>query len=517
MNESLWITSSKSKRYKILNKDIESECLIVGAGIVGITTAYLLSKDKVKVTVIDADYVGEGASGRNTGKLTPQHNLIYSKIKQKYGEDAAKEYYKANNDAVNLVEDIIKENNIKCDFERVDSYIFTEEDKKQNDMRQEFEVCKELGIDCEFTMECPLPFETFGSVKFNSTAQFNPKKYIDALAEKVVEMGGEIYENTSAVDLKVSDISTVETGKGYKIHAKKVIICSHFPFYDGLSFYFTRLKPERSYVVAAKYCEQFPKATFISIDKATRSLRYYKNMDDGNTYLLIGGENHKVGHKENDECYEKLKEYGRERFDVKEYLYQWSAQDYISPDSIPYIGYLNSAENNIFVATGFAKWGMTNGTVAAMILSDLYMGKGTKYESIFNPSRVEGYFSKEFIGENLDVGIQYILGKLEIGSRDMPKIGEGKVIRTSKGRYGAYRDNNEYLHIVDITCTHLGCELKWNANEKTWDCPCHGSRFSVDGDILEGPATLPLNCYSANKKNEINPNILNDRELENGK
>lgn len=512
MNQSLWITSSKGKSYEKLNKEIKTKCLIVGAGIVGITTGYLLSKRGIDVTIIDADYIAYGASGRNTGKLTPQHNVIYSKIKKKYGLEVAREYYNANIEAIDLIERVIIENNIECDFERVDSYIFSEKEENENVIREEFDVCKEIGIECEFTMEFPLPINTYGAIKFKNTAQFNPKKYINMLAEKIIENGANIYEKTVAVDLEISDVSTVKTADGYEIHAEKVIICSHFPFYDGLSFYFTRLKPERSYVVAGKYDDYFPEATFINIEKPSRSLRGYTNKDTGEKFLLIAGEKHKVAHNVDADRYDILKKYGKDIFGVEKFDYQWSTQDYITPDSMPYIGYLNSAENSILVATGFGKWGLSNGTAAAIILSTLYLDKEYKYESIFTPSRIEGYFSKEFISENIDVGVQYIVGKLKVGEKEMPNRGEGKIIRTDKGRYGAYRDNKDHLHIVDITCTHLGCELKWNSIEKSWDCPCHGSRFSIDGNILEGPATIPLNHYGQGK-NIINPNIINDREL----
>lgn len=507
MNKSLWISSSEGERYKTLDDDKRVKCLIVGGGITGITTAYLLCKKGIPVVLVDADFIAYGASGRNTGKVCAQHSIIYSNIYNMYGAANARQYYDANKDAIRLIEEIIEENDIDCDYERAPSYIFTQSDNESDKLLEEFNICKELGIDCEFTMKIELPLEIKGAVKFNIGGQFNPKKYVDALAKKVIEMGGEIYEKTpmKSVDIE-EDLITVNSLYGYKIKTEKLIIASHFPFYDGLSFYFTRLKPERSYVVAGEYDKDFPKATFINMEEPTRSLRVYE--DGKKRFLLIGGESHKVAHNNEKDCYGRLKEFGKEVFGLEKYEFEWSTQDYITPDGIPYIGYLNTIRENILVATGFAKWGMTNGTVAAMMLSDIYSNGRSKYSNAFTPSRTEGYFTSEFFKENLDVGIQYVKGKFKIASKDMPDRDEAKVALIDKKRFGVYRDNQDILHIVDITCTHLGCKLNWNQLEKTWDCPCHGSRFSIDGDILEGPANIPLKKYGDDTYNSIHPNLL---------
>ena len=507
MNKSLWISSSEGDRYKKLDTDKRTKCLIVGEGLTGISTAYLLCKKGIPVMLVDADYIGYGATGRNTGKVCAQHSIIYSNIYNMYGAAKAREYYDANKDAIRLIEKIIEENNIECNYEKVPSYIFTQSEKESDKLLEEFNICKEIGIDCEFTMEIPLPLDIKGAIKFNIGGQFNPKKYVDALARKVEELGGEIYEKTPMKSLDIEDdLIVVNSLDGYIIKAEKLIIASHVPFYDGLSFYFTRLKPERSYIVAGEYNKDFPKATFINAEDPTRSLRVYE--DGERRLLLVGGESHKVAHKNDKDYYGLLKEYGSEVFGVDKYLFEWSTQDYITPDGIPYIGYLNTIRDNILVATGFAKWGMTNGTAAAMMLSDIYTEGRSKYSNTFTPSRTEGYFTSNFFKENLDVGVQYISGKLRIASKDMPDRGDAKIATIDKKKFGVYRDDNDVFHIVDIMCTHLGCELKWNPLEKSWDCPCHGSRFNFEGDILEGPATIPLKKYGSETYNGINPNLL---------
>lgn len=507
MNKSLWISSSKGNKYRVLDEDKRVKCLIVGGGIVGITTAYLLCKEGYKPVVVDADYIGYGATGRNTGKITPQNGIKYSDIYKRYGEENAKKYYEANKEGLKLIEKIIDENKIACDYERAPSYIYAENESDSKKVLKEFDICKKIGINCEFIMDIPLPIESYGAIKFNVGAQFNPKKYIDTLAKKVEELGGEIYEKSPMKSIdKYKDIITVHSLDGYEIKTDKLIIASHYPFYDGLSFYFARLRPERSYVVAGEYNGEFPQATFINASTPKRSLRVYNNGE--RRFLLVAGEGHKVAHKTDENHYGTLEEYGKEKFGVEKYQYRWSTQDYITSDNVPYIGYLNSVTKNILVATGFGKWGMSNGTVAGIILSQLYIKGKSKYLSTFTPSRSNGYLTGEFLKENTDVGVQYIMGKVKIASKDMPERGKGKVVSIDKSKFGVYRDLEDIFHIVDTTCTHMGCELKWNPLEKSWDCPCHGSRFGIDGDILEGPATVPLKQYGSETYNEINPNLI---------
>ncbi|MBU3136302.1 FAD-dependent oxidoreductase [Clostridium gasigenes] len=506
-NEAYWILSSEGKKYEKLKKDITTECLIVGGGIPGITTAYLLSKKGVKVTVVDAGKICGGCSGRNTGKVTSQHNIIYSKIKSEYNLKKAKSYYEANNKALNLMESIIKENNIDCSFERLPAYTFTESDDYIKDIEDEFEVCKEIGIDCEYHKSLPLPLNIKAAISFNKQAQFNPKKYIDALAEIVIKQGGEIYEDTTIKDVDKRKLNKITSEEGYVIYASNLVIASHHPFYDGMSFYFARLEPERSYIIAMNKTKKFPKGMFINVESPSRTLRSYEG--DGENLLLVGGEKHRVGKGDEDKnYYDILESYAKEKFGEDEVKYKWSAQDWLSTDHIPYIGYINAEFDNIYVATGFSKWGMTNGTVAAMIISDLITSGDDEFKETFTPSRSKSYLSKEFIKQNVNVAVEYISGMLRCGDKEVSiENGEMKIVRIKGVDYGAFKDENGKLFIVNIKCTHLGCELRWNNCERSWDCPCHGSRFDYMGNVLEGPAINPLKSYGEGP-NKVEPNIL---------
>jgi Rieske Fe-S protein len=294
---------------------------------------------------------------------------------------------------------------------------------------------------------------------------------------------------------------------GKTVLAPKVIIASHFPCYDGMGLYLTRLKPQRSYVVAASIKETFPEGMFINAEDPGRSLRVQQ--DGANQLVLVGGEGHKTAHGDCfDVHYDNLEKFAQSIFSVKEVLYKWSTQDYITLDKVPYVGNLTSKEENIYVATGFGEWGMTNGTAAARLLTDKVLGKTNPFEEVYNPSRpFTGTAYQKLFTENFDVAKELILGKLKSGDDEIHmKCGEGKIIELDGKKYGAYKDAKRNMHIVDITCTHVGCELKWNDAEKSWDCPCHGSRFTYDGEILEGPATHKLNHYKEGT-NKIDPNL----------
>ncbi|HFL2397650.1 TPA: FAD-dependent oxidoreductase [Clostridioides difficile] len=508
MNESYWFLNSSPKEYNKLGENIKTDCLIVGGGITGLTTAYLLAKEGKKVVLVEADKIGYGTSGRNTGKVTCQHDIFYSKIEKKYGLDKAKSYYNANNEALNLVEQIIEENNIKCDFKRETSFVFTEKEDTIKNIKDEYRTCKKIGINCEYheTIE-NIPLDIKGAISFTNQGQFNPKKYIDGLAKAAVNLGLKIYENTPVVDLEKGKICRVKTREDNIIEAENVIISSHSPWYDGLNFYFAKEYAERAYLMVAVLENKLTDGMFISIDDPSITFRQY---NDGSENLLIfGGGDHKVGQGGTEkEIFDDLEHYGKEVFKVKDFKGKWSAQDNMSFDNVPYIGYINKREDNIYVATGFSKWGITNGTVAGIIIKDLIINNNSDYKDTFNPSRLGSYFSKDFIKENANVAINYVSGKLKIGSGDMPKNnGEGKIVNIDGKRYGVYKDDNGDFYIVDTTCTHLGCELNFNSEEKTWDCPCHGSRFDYKGNILEGPALKPLKLYG-HGDNDVNPKLL---------
>jgi glycine/D-amino acid oxidase-like deaminating enzyme/nitrite reductase/ring-hydroxylating ferredoxin subunit len=507
-SKSYWLDSTEETNYPTLENDIEVDIVVIGGGITGITTALLLKNEGFKVALIEADKIAQGTTGHTTAYVTSQHDIIYKDLISSMGIEKAKQYADANEGAIDFIENMIKEYNVDCDFCRLPAYIYTTDEKYVDTLKAEAEAAKSLGIKAKFVANLNLPFSIKGALCFENQAQFHPRKYLLKIAEDISDDNSQIYEHTRVVDIEHKDLYTAITDTGFKVKASRVVLASHFPFYDGLGLYFARLRPQRSYVISAKIKNKLPKGTFVDAGNAGwyfRSQRYR----DGHM-IIIGGEDHKTAHGEDMmNHYVNLKNYAEANFSIEKFLYKWSTQDYITLDGVPYVGKLTSSSENIYVATGYGEWGMTNGTAAANIIRDMIIKKENPYEEVYNPSRHNStYGIKNFVKENLDVAKELIKGKLEVGKHNIDlKNEEGKIVDIDGKRYGAYRDTNGELHIVDTTCTHMGCELKWNSAEKSWDCPCHGSRFTFEGDIIEGPAVTRLNHHKEDK-NTIDSNLI---------
>ncbi len=314
------------------------------------------------------------------------------------------------------------------------------------------------------------------------------------MVNEITAQGGQIFEQTPVIDIGNGPRPRVIAKNGHRITCNHLIIATHFPFEDKLGFYFARMYADRSYVIAVKTEKEFQSGMYINAEQPARSIRY-TNVN-GEKLVIFGGDHHKTGQGiDTMKHYEALEAFADETFGIREIPYRWSAQDLTTTDKLPFIGTLTAGHPNIYVATGFRKWGMTNGTAAAQILSDIIQGKKSPYEEIFNPQRFHAKTEiKNIITTNADVVKHLIEGKFGLITKHPEDLNsdEGAVVTVNGARAGAYKDTDGNLHIVDTTCTHVGCELEWNSGERSWDCPCHGSRFSFDGHVLEGPAEKPL-------------------------
>ncbi|MGD7022976.1 FAD-dependent oxidoreductase [Rossellomorea vietnamensis] len=492
--EPYWRESVSFDSYPPLSQDTEVEIAIVGGGIAGITAGYELAKQGKKVAIIEAGSILNGTTGHTTAKITAQHGLIYDELIQHFGVDLTKTYYQANNDALQYIKQNVRDLQIECDLTEEDAYVYSITEKYDQKVRQEFIAYNKLGIDGELVEKLPIDLDIKSAVVMKKQAQYHPLKYLKALVEEFTKNGGTIYENTTAVDIQEGSSPTVITREGRKVNCSNVLICSHFPFFDGKGFYFAKMYASRSYILGVKAKKEFPGGMYLNAENPTRSLRFTDV--NGEKLILVGGEDHKTGQgKDTVKHYEALEEYVESVLGIEELSYRWSAQDLISVDKVPYIGQLTANHKNIFVATGFKKWGMTSGTAAGMILSDLIIKKSSPYEEIFSPSRfVADPSIKHYLEYNGDVAKHLIKGKITPASKSPADLenGEGAHVSVNGQKGGAFKDEDGTLHIVDTTCTHMGCEVHWNHGERTWDCPCHGSRFSIDGEVLEGPANKPL-------------------------
>lgn len=497
VTKSFWRDSVEIPEFSSLEQDLEVDVCIVGGGITGITSAYLLAEEGLKVAILEANQLLGGTTGHTTAKVTAQHDLIYDELIKNMGKSKARLYYEANMEAVSFIKNTVESLTIDCGFTEQDAYIYSTTDEYEEKVANEAKAYEELGIDGGLVDKLPFDFKIRNAAVMYNQAQFHPLKYLVHLVSKITEKGGQIFADTTAVNVETGDNPTVITRNDHRVTAKYVLSCSHFPFYEGLGLYSTRMYADRSYTLAAKTKNPYPGGMYISADQPTRSLRSVTI--NGEEMVLIIGESHKTGQSvETTKHYDALEEFGHEVFGIENIPYRWSAQDLTTLDKVPYIGEVTSGQPNILIATGYRKWGMSTGTAAALLLKDIVLGNKNNYKSLYTPSRFYATPSiKNFLVQNADVVGHLIQGKLQV-SKVNPKTlanDEGAVISINGERKGAYRDPEGQLHIVDTTCTHVGCEVEWNGGERSWDCPCHGSRFTYTGEVIEGPAEKPLQKY----------------------
>lgn len=477
--KSVWDSEINFKKRETLTQDIECDILVIGSGMAGILTAYLLTKSGREVVVIDAKGTASGVTKNTTAKITSQHDLIYDSIIKDFGEEGARQYAKANELAIQKYKEIIDEENIDCDFERKDAYVYSLDNRKS--LEDEYTAAKKLGIDAELVDEVNIPFKVKGALKFKNQAQFNPLKFLKPISEKLT-----IYENTTALDI-TEEISVV-TKDDIKIKANKIIVATHYPFLNTPGYYFMRMHQSRSYVLALENAQDV-NGMYIGIDKIAYSFRNYKNL------LLFGGSSQRTGENEKGGAYDELRKAAKELYPNSIEKYHWSAQDCMTLDNIPYIGHYSSKTPDIYVETGFKKWGMTTSMVAAMIVSDMILEKENDFSDIFSPGRFDISASMKNAANDLIVTAKnFIAQRIDIPDESLESIkkGHGGVVEYNGQKTGVYKDNDGKVYTVSTKCAHLGCELQWNADELTWDCPCHGSRYDYKGNWIESPTNKSL-------------------------
>ncbi|HEX8710181.1 MAG TPA: FAD-dependent oxidoreductase [Pyrinomonadaceae bacterium] len=501
---SLWLATTPRTGFPALADNVSVDVAILGGGIAGITAAVLLKKSGMSVAVIEAKRIAESVTGNTTAKLTSQHGLIYDQLISDFGTDGAQAYADAQEAAIARVAALVDEYRIDCDFRRTSAYVYTEAEDEVQRITDEVEAATRLGLPAAYVETTPLPFDVKAAVEFTNQARFHPRKYLLALVETLPGGGSHVFEETRALDIEEGEPCTVKTDRG-TLKARHVILATHFPFYDH-ALYFTRMHPKRSYVLGCRLNGAPPEGMYITPGDVTRSFRS-NPADDGGEIWMVGGENHKTGQGgDTSERYRRLEVYARERFDVASIEYRWSTQDYTTVDRVPYIGKSTPASKYIYVATGFGGWGMTNSTVSAMILSDLIAGRENPWSELFSPNRFKPVASaKDFVVENVDVAKHFFgdrMGTPEAENAFDLVTGEGRVVEIEGERVALYKDEQGQVHSVSPVCTHLKCIVGWNNAEKSWDCPCHGSRFNYDGTVIQGPANEDLARVELNKQGE---------------
>lgn len=493
-----WHSFDTLPKFPSLTENITTEIGIVGGGIVGIISAYLLAKAGKKVVLLEADRLISGTTGHTTAKITAQHSLIYNDLINTIGEKKARQYYEANLDGLQFIKETASALDVQCDFEEKDAFVYAETEKGKKKLEKEAQAYHTLGIHGGLAKEqTDLPFDIKEALVMYQQAQFHPVKFLTGLVDAFIRMGGKIYEQTRVSEVLKERPPLIVTEHQHLVLCQKVIIASHYPVNDKEDLYFTRLSINRSYAIAIQSEKAIPEGMYINAEKPTHSLRSIPT-DSGETLLLIGGEGHPTGKSKGKTIfhYRDLEQFGEQHFSAKETRFFWSTQDLQSLDQVPYIGQMTKNNADIFVATGFNKWGMAAGATAGMLLSDLLLGYDNPYETLFDPNRPKLTLkdAQTFLKKNTAVGKDFIAGKVSRPSTSLDELhqNEGGLVMVDGHKIGAYRDDQGQLHQIKPVCTHLGCSLSWNDAERSWDCACHGSRFSYTGEVLDGPAVHPL-------------------------
>lgn len=492
--ESLWIETTKNKsNFKTLNGNEETEICVIGGGLFGLTTAYYLTKCGKKVIVLEKGEIGSKVSGNTTGKITSQHDLFYAHLIDDYGEDYAKKYLEANEKAIQNIKQIIKEEQIDCDFSMQKSYVYTTKEDEVLEIQKEVEAVNKLGKDAKFVNKIDLPIKIKGAIEFDGQAQFHPRKYMLGLANSIIKQN-KIYQYTTVIDVeKNGEKYKVYTDKG-SVEAKYIVMASHFPIINMPGFYFVKMYQSTSYLIAVETKSQLPQGMYINVKEPMYSFRTANY--NGKEILLIGGVGNKTGEPiEDNSHYKKLEKKAREMYPDCKILYRWNTRDCISLDKIPYIGEFSNLMKNVYVGTGFKKWGMTSTNVAANIVTDKIMGNKNKYEEIFTATRMKPIKNRWEVENILKQTVNSIAlnkFKIEPYSIEQIKNDNAAIIEINGDNIGVYKDAKGEVYAVKPNCSHLGCLLSWNNLDKTWDCPCHGSRFDYMGRNIYEPAIKNL-------------------------
>lgn len=487
-NKSLWLKDYDIKVFEPLSSDIETDVCIIGAGLCGLLTAYLLKDTGMKIVIIDANKVASSTSAKNTGKITAQHGIMYKQLFD-LSESDARLYKKVCMDAITDYKNIIDENGIDCDFRIADAIVYATDEETAKDVLDEFLIAKEIGFDAYLTDKIEPDIKIINALGYKDQATFHPVKFMNEIVKILEKSGVKIYENTAAQDI---DDNTVYTVNGNEIRATHIVMSTHYPFFKIKGLFPIKMYQSRSFLLALKGINN--KINNMYIDANEFGFTFKQHGD----YLIFGGEDHQTGYENGEDKFQILQDYAKRLYPQAEVAYKWAAQDSITIDNLPYIGKYQSSMPYVYVATGFKKWGITLSMVAANTFKDLILNRVNSHSELFSPSRFKLSSTAKLFEFAADETASFVKGRINIGgvsSEVKLERGEGAVIQHKNVKLAVYRDEDDKLSCISAVCSHLGCIVNFNKSEKTWDCPCHGSRFDTNGNVLEGPAILPLKKY----------------------
>jgi glycine/D-amino acid oxidase-like deaminating enzyme/nitrite reductase/ring-hydroxylating ferredoxin subunit len=494
---SVWSEATPAPPHPPLDGNRAVDVAVIGGGITGITTALLLARAGRGVAIIEARRIGKGETGKSTAHLTEALDVPYHTLISRFGLDGARLAAAGQREAIERIASLCDELAIPCGFHRVPGFLFTEVEEEVPALEEEARAVRKLGLAAALVEDVPLPFQTVRGLRWENQAALHPRVYLQALAEAFLVAGGRIYEETQVVEIDEGEPCRVITDHGV-IYADDVVVAAHVPISNRILLH-SKLAAYRTYALGIEMPVVATEGAGALFWDTASPYHYLRSQQiDGKSYLIVGGEDHKVGESDDTIApFERLERYYRLRFgrEVAATDFRWSGQIVHSADGLPYVGQ-NALSSRVFVATGYAGNGITQGTLAAMVLSDLVRGLQNRYRELLDATRIKPIASaRAFLSENVDYPKHLISDRLpHPGPEALAGLapGEGQVLSVGKERLAVYRNGNGELSALSPTCTHLGCMVHWNTSEKTWDCPCHGSRFDPHGRVLNGPAVTAL-------------------------
>jgi glycine/D-amino acid oxidase-like deaminating enzyme/nitrite reductase/ring-hydroxylating ferredoxin subunit len=484
-----WIETCSVPTFPTLSGKLEVDLAIIGGGIVGVSAARFAKDLGISVAVVEARRIGQDVSGKATAKVTSQHGITYRTLKRKYGEKRARLYAEAQETGLKRIIELSRKHGLDADIETKPAFVYTRDKRHVEDIEKEVEVARALDLPATLTRDTGLPYDVLAAMRWDNQAQFHPVKYVSGLAATIPGDGCHVFENSRVTDWDPRRITT-EHGS---VTARHVVMATNLPL-GQVGLYYATNFPMAEPVIAAPI-SRVPPAYYKNVEQPGHSMRTHQF--NGRIYAIAAGQHFKPGHADDEQKnFADLERWLSDNFGAERIEYRWVNEDYSSMDSAPFIGRSSSdADDAYLIATGFNAWGFTNGTAAGMIIADLAAGKGNAWLELFDATRVKPIAGgKKFIKESAGVAAHLIGGyaSRKPKSYDELQPGEAAILKIDGDNVAAFRDDQGQMHAVSAACTHMGCLLGWNVTDRTWDCPCHGSRFALSGEVLHGPAVTPL-------------------------
>ncbi|WP_114951828.1 FAD-dependent oxidoreductase [Sphingosinicella terrae] len=495
--QSYWNATAPASGFPSFTGDLEVDVAIIGGGIVGVTTASQLKERGLSFALLEARRVGEEVTGKSTAKVTSQHNIKYTTIERKFGEESARHYADANETGLRTVVDLAGRLGIDCSLERRPAFTYTKEEHHVAEIEKEVELARRLGLPASLTRDTGLPFDVLAAMRWDDQAQFHPTRYVKGLAATLPGNGGYVFEGSRVIDWG-KDRAATDAGS---VRAKHVVMATHLPLGQTGLFYAENHPHMHPVIMGQADPARVPAGMHISVETPHHSLRGHRD-ENGRSWMIFTGPTFKHGHVDQErQAFAQIERFAAEHFGVTA-EYRWTNEDYTPMDHAPFVGWSSGGAGACLVATGFDAWGLSMGTAAGILLADIIADRANPWLDLFDARRIKPIAgAKDFLKANAEVAADLVGGYLSRKPHGFDDLrpGEGAVLKVDGHNVAGYRDEGGALHAVSAVCTHMGCIVGWNETDRTWDCPCHGSRFGLDGAVIHGPAVKPLAPHVSKK------------------